>query len=363
MRLLHRYVCQQFLRFFWFGLGVCAALFIVVELFDRMDEFFERQVFWYDALRYLVFKLPGIVYQMVPVAFLLASVLTFSTLNRHNEITAVRASGMAPLRLAWPLFCIGGIGCAMLLLAQEYLLPYTNHTHRLLWRTRIQREKMDPQLGLFKQGQVWYRAMPRLWHVQFSKPLEHRFLGVTIYELDTAGVIRRRYDAAEAYWEPQGWVLQQGTLRVFEADGAFAGPLEDFAQRRVDFPERPTDLSAVQKQPEEMGLRDMLAYARQLRHQGFSDALYRVEFHGKLAFAAVCIIMAGFGVPLALRLNRSGGTARAIGLTLCCGFGYWIVHSAAMALGQNGQLPPVLAAWSTNVCFGAGSVYLSHRLQ
>ena len=363
MWLLHRYICRQFLRFFWLGLGGCAALFLIVELFDRMDEFIGRQVFWHDALRYVLFKLPGIVYEIVPLAFLLASVLTFSTLTRHNEITAVRAGGIAPLRLAWPLFFIGGIGCMALLVAQEYLLPYTNQTYRLIWRTRIQREKIEARLGLFKQGQIWYRAAPRLWDIQLSKPLENRFLGVTIYELDAAGVIRRRYDAAEARWDSQGWILQQGVLRVFEADGAFAGPPEDFVQQRFDFPERPTEISATQKQPEEMGIREILAYARKLRHQGFPNALYLVEFHGKLAFAAVCIIMAGFGVPLALHLNRSGGAARAIGLTLCCGFSYWIVHSAAMALGQNGQLPPAVAAWGANVCFGAGSVYLSHRLQ
>jgi lipopolysaccharide export system permease protein len=91
--------------------------------------------------------------------------------------------------------------------------------------------------------------------------------------------------------------------------------------------------------------------------------LYTVELHGKLAFTAVCMIMAGFGVPLAMRLNRSGGTMQAIGLTLFCGFMYWIFHSFAMALGKSGQLPPGLAAWSTNCCFGVGSMYLSYRLQ
>jgi lipopolysaccharide export system permease protein len=363
MGLLHRYVCRQFLRFFWLGLAGCVALFLVVELFDRMDEFLERRVFWSDVLRYLLFKSPGMVYQMMPAAFLLSSVLTFSTLNRHNEIVAVRAGGMAPLRLAWPLFCLGGIGCVVLLVAQEYLLPYTNHTYHLIWRTRIQREKMDPRLGLFKQGQSWYRAMPRLWSVQQSQPLENRFLGVSIYELDATGAIRRRYDAAEARWDPQGWVLQQGTLRAFETDGAFAGPPEDFVQRRFDFPERPTEMSAVKKRPEEMSLHEMQTYIRQLQHQGVPTVPYLVEFHGKLAFAVVCIIMAGFGVPLALRLNRSGGTGRAIGLTLCCGLGYWIVHSTAMAFGQNGLLPPVFSAWSTNIGFGIGSVYLSYRLQ
>jgi lipopolysaccharide export system permease protein len=339
------------------------GLLLIVELFNRIDEFIERQVFWSDAVYYMLLKLPGIVSRMLPAALLLASVLTFSTLTKYNEITAIRASGIAPLRLAWPLFLLGGVGCVVLLVVQEDLLPSANQTYRLIWRTRISYQKLAVQLGMFRREQIWYHAESRVWNVELSKPLENQLLGVTIYELDTTRRIRRRYDAAEAHWEPQGWVLRRGTLRVFGEDGLFAAAPEDFVQRRVDFPERPTDISALQKELDEMGLRELLAHARRLRRHGLPDSLYLTEFHGKLALAAVCILMAGFGAPLALHLNRSGGTIRALGLMLCCGFSYWVLHSLAMALGQNGHLPPVLAAWGTNCCFGVGCVYFSFRSQ
>lgn len=363
MRLLSRYIYREFLRFFCIGLGGCVALFSLTELFERIDEFIERQVFWSDAARYLAFKLPGMVYQLVPAAFLLASVLTFSTLNKSSEITAIRAGGVAPLRLAWPLFCIGAVGGMAMLVAQEFLLPYTNQVSRLIWRTRIRHEKMLTRMGLFKQGKIWYRTTNRVWSIQLSEPLGHRLLGVTIYILDAAGTIRQRYDAAEARWDSAGWLLHQGAFRVFTPDGTFAGSPEFFAQRRLDFPERFADISAIRKLPEEMGNREVLAYARQLRQQGLSVAHFLTEFHGRFAYAAACIIMAGFGVPLGLRMNRSGGTARAIGLTVFGGFSYWLVHSMAMALGYNSQFPPMMAAWSTNLCFGMGSVYLAYRLQ
>jgi lipopolysaccharide export system permease protein len=341
----------------------CVGIYFLVEVFDRVDEFIERQAFWNDAVSYLLFKLPGMVCQLVPAAFLLASVLTFSTLNKGNEVTAMRAGGIAPLRLAWPLFLVGAAGALVLLAAQEYLVPYTNHFSRLVWRTRIQHEKMATRLGLFKRGHIWYRTANRVWSAQLSHPLENRLLGVTIYALDAAGTIRQRYDAAAAHWDGQGWVLQQGALRVFKPDGTFAGPPEIFAHRRLDVLERFVDISALRKEPEEMSGREILAYARQLRRQGLPAAPFLTAFHGRFAYAAACILMAGFGVPLALRLNRSGGTTRAVGLTVLCGFSYWVVHSIAMALGYNGMVSPLPAAWSTDLCFGAASVYLSYRLQ
>ena len=363
MRLLSRYVCAYFLRYFCLGLLGCAGLFLIVELFDRMDDFIERQVFWVDAVHYLFLKLPGLVYQIVPAIFLLASVLTFSTLTKHNEITAMRSGGIAPLRLAWPIFLLGGIGCLLLLVAQEYFFPYANHAYRLFWHTRIRRETVAMPLGVVKQGRIWYRTASRLWSVELGLPAENRLLGVTIYTLDETGAIRQRYDVAEARWTPQGWLFLQGALRTFGADGVFEVPPEYFAQRRVNFSENLADMSTVQKMPEEMGLRELLTYATHMQRRGEPSRGYLVEFHGKLAFAVLCVVMAGFGAPLALRLNRSGGTVRAVGLTLLCGFSYWVVHSLVIAMGHSGQLPPVVAAWSTSVGFGVGNVYLTYRLQ
>jgi lipopolysaccharide export system permease protein len=289
-------------------------------------------------------------------------VLTFSTLGKHNEIVAMRSSGIAPLRLVGPIFLLGCIGGLLLLVAQEYLLPYTHQAYRLLWRTRMQHEPMaEPQEAL-RQGQWWYRAGSRIWSVEVGLPSAHRLLGVSIYELDASGMLQQRYDAAEARWTPQGWTLLQGVQRTFSVHEAFIPPPDYFAQRLVNFAERFADMHIVRQEPAEMGLRALLAYAAQLQRQGEPAAEYLIALHGKLAFAVLCVFMAGFGVPLALRLNRSGGTIRAIGLTLLCGFGYWVVHSLVLALGYNGQLPPLAAAWSTSAGFGVATVYLASSI-
>ena len=275
----------------------------------------------------------------------------------------MRANGISPFRLTRPLFVLGGLACVALICAQEYLLPYTNQGYNLIWRTRIQRVKMDPRLGLYKKGQIWYRTPQRIWSAKVSLPLEQRLMAVTVYEMDTEGTIRQRYDAAEARYDGQTWLFVQVTRRAFNADGLFQGLPEHFAELRLAFPEDPQEISRVPKKPDEMGLREIHAHAEELQRQGNPDPRYQVELHGKLAYAALCILMAGFGMPLALRINRSGGTTLALSLTLFCGFGYVIVHNFVLALGHNGQLPPAVAAWATNGLFGVGSLVLSMRLR
>ncbi|MGE3538418.1 MAG: LPS export ABC transporter permease LptG [Candidatus Tectimicrobiota bacterium] len=363
MWLISRYVSRYFLNFFFGGLAACAAVLLLVDLFEQLDKFIGRDVLWRDAAQYLLLKLPWMVYQMVPAACLLASVLTFSTLNKHQETIAIRAQGISPLRLTRPLLVLGGVACLSLLCAQEYVLPYTNQAYNLILRTRIQRVKIDPHLGLYKKGQIWYRSAERLWSAQSSEPLAQRLLGVTVYELDAAGTVRQRFDAAEARYDGQTWLFLQGSRRAFGPDGLFDGLPETFTELRLAFPENPQAISRVRKTPEEMGLREIYARAVELQRQGRPEPLYRVELHGKLAYAVLCIIMAGFGMPLALHMNRHGGTMLALSLTLLCGFGYVILHNFILALGHNGQLPPAVAAWAANGLFGAGSLLLARRLQ
>ena len=358
--MLSRYVCRVFVQYFGLGLSICAGLFFLIELFEHIDNFIDYQAYWVDVVYYLLLRLPDILYLMVPVACLLASVLTFSTLNKHHEIVAMRAAGVAPLRLATPLFVLGVVACGMLLAVQEYVLPYTGRTEREVWHKRIQ-GKADAGTGAYKTEDIWYRRANRIWQARHSDVSTHRLTWVTIYQMAPQGGIRQRIDAQEAYWDGANWRLRQGTVRTFSATADFATAPDDFAERWFDFPERPTEISALPKEPEEMGLRESLTYAQQSRRQGLHQQgrRYLVAFHGKLAFATVCIIMVGFGVPMALTSNRSGGTARAIALTLVCGFSYWILHSLAMALGQSGYLPPIFAAWMGNLCFGTGSLYLT----
>jgi lipopolysaccharide export system permease protein len=342
-------------------LTLFASLYFLIELVDRLDNFLDWGASWGDAALYMLLRLPGMVHLMVPMACLAASVLTFSALSRHNEILAMRAAGVAPLRLAGSLCLLGGVACVLLLLAQEYLLPVANQSYRAMWRTRMRRTPDASSFGRLQHGPLWYRGPNRFWQVQRSFPLDNRLVGVTIFVLDTAGDIRQRYDATEALWEEKAWTLHRGTLRRFDAAGGFAGPPEHFVRRRVDFSESPAVISAVPKQLDEMGMRELLIHARQLRRRDLPVTHHMVEWHSRIAFAAVSILMAGLGVPLALRSNRVGGAARAVAITLVGGLSYWVLHTIALACGHSGQCPPLLAAWSGNIALSCSGVYLAWR--
>ncbi len=101
-----------------------------------------------------------------------------------------------------------------------------------------------------------------------------------------------------------------------------------------------------------MGFRELRNFVRKLRQEGYDSTRYETDLHGKIAFVFVSLILALIGVTFPMRSERSGGIAQGIGIGVIIGFSYWIVFAFTLSLGRSGTVPPVVAAWATNVILG-----------
>ena len=102
-----------------------------------------------------------------------------------------------------------------------------------------------------------------------------------------------------------------------------------------------------------MNMVQLSDYIDKIVQEGHQPIRYLVDWHDKIAFPLVCIIMAVLAVPFALKVNpRGGGVAMGLALSVVIAFGYWMVHTLFIALGHGGYIPPLAAAWASNVIFG-----------
>ena len=94
MSLLHRYVLRRFIYYYVLSAAGLIGIFLVVDFFERVDEFVRRDIPYSELVYYYICKIPGIAFYMAPQAVLLATVITLAVLARDNEITAMRAGGI-----------------------------------------------------------------------------------------------------------------------------------------------------------------------------------------------------------------------------------------------------------------------------
>lgn len=354
MRILKSYLRREFLKFFTLILVGFLGLYLVVEFFERVDDFVEHHATWTSVLKYFAYKLPLIVFQVVPFAVLLATILTFCILSKNNEITAMKANGVALILIASPILALAFLVSGGIFVANEYLIPYTNRKHRYTFEVTIRKRQIP---GLVRSSRIWYLGEDNtIWNIHHLDKARRKLNGVTLFRLNAESNVFQRIDATSATWEDGTWHFREVYIRDFHNDGSFR--TEYFSERALPFAELPSEFAQIQKDPQEMNYAEIRRLVQEIRASGYEDARYAVEMNAKLATPLTAFIMALFGIPFSLRTGRHGGVFSGVALSVVVGFSYWIITSVSLALGYSGYLPPVLSAWSSNLLFSSSGLYL-----
>ncbi|MDE2237423.1 MAG: LptF/LptG family permease, partial [Elusimicrobia bacterium] len=177
----------------------------------------------------------------------------------------------------------------------------------------------------------------------------------------SGGQVASQLDARYALWDEASgrWVFHDGVERDFSGLKAREEP---FSSRVSDLAVPPRRLIPRERNPDEMSLRELLAYSRGVRRLGLPTLHLSVAAHRKLSYPFANLIICALGIPVALRLGRAGKPV-AFFTALSVSFLYLWVIELSCALGDGGVLPPAVAAWAPNLFFGACAALLLSRFQ
>ncbi len=356
MTVLFRYLLRQYLQVFGLALGAFVVLFQVFDFVERFDFYFKENPATGDVLELIALKTLPALALMIPVATLLASVISLAVLNRNNEIVAMRSLGVGFRRLGTPLLACGLAASLAVVALNEWVLPGVNERIHYLEAVRIGKVE---KLTFFKKDQVWFKDDRRVYHVDLFLPTEGVMRGVTLYELDEKGRPIRRISAAEGRLDESGQWKFTGTFTADLDDdpGLSAEPVE------VPFGYGAESLAVLEKRPDEMNFAELRLFVEKIRHERLRTHAYETEMHGRLAFALVCLMLSVVGLPFSYRPARKGGATLALAAAIGLGFSYWFLFSFALKLGKGGSYPPLLAAWSPNVLFTGALIFFYRRMR
>jgi LPS export ABC transporter permease LptG/LPS export ABC transporter permease LptF len=362
LRILDEYVVREFVGMFLLVLASFVLLMLVFTFFELVGDILRNHIALSVVGTYLLNLTPSMVYQIAPLAVLIAVLVTFGVLNRNSEIIAMKATGISLYRLVIPVISISAVLAVSLFLFDQYYLPQANRRQESL-RSTIKGK--PPQTFLHPEqkwmfGQQQTGQPGRIFYYQFFDPDTSEFANFTVFEFDpTTFSISRRIFASRVYWDDdrQTWQFQNGW------ECTLAGQMQTSYRefKFASFPEIHEDPSYFKKeslQSQEMNFSQLERYIRDLRQSGFDTMRLRVALWHKLAYPLVCIVMAVIAIPFALTMGRRGsltGIAVAIAIALA----YWVVDDLFGAMGYVNYLPAAFAAWSPDVLFAlAGGYFL-----
>jgi len=365
--LLDEYVMRAYAANFLLSLGAFALLYVVFTFFELMGDIVRNQTPFVIVGEYLFNLIPYIVSAVTPLCSLLAVLITFGSLNRNSELTAMKATGISLYRVLAPILVIAAILASALFAFDEYYLPGANRRQEQL-RAEI---KGKPAQTFLLPGRKWISgqtgssgAPARIFYYTAfdSDPYRSVFADLTVFEFDPQTfTLQRRIFAKSVRWDPtvNRWIFENGWQRSFSGNN-----LASYQPFTVaTFPEireQPPYFTKEDKPSDEMSYGELDNYITDLRQSGFDTVKLSVQLQNKLSVPVITLVMAMLAVPFAVSMGKRGGLAgiaTAIGVALC----YWVVASIFSSMGNINTLPPLLAAWSPDLLFGIAGAYLLLR--
>jgi LPS export ABC transporter permease LptG/LPS export ABC transporter permease LptF len=359
--ILDDYVLRDFTVYLTMIAGTFVMLLLVFTLFELFGDILRNGVSALIVGEYLLNVTPYFLYfPIAPISVLLAVLVTFGLLQRSNEITAIKATGISLYRIIVPVLIAASLLAGVLFLSDQLYLPYTNKRQDAL-RNRI---KGKPAQTYLRPDRKWiFGQHSDIYYYQFFDPDRDVFGGISVYRFDPHTFqITNRISAERAHWsDPMGrWVYEQGWERSLSGSA-----IQNYRQFDVaTFPElteAPSYFKKEIKQSSEMSYEELRRYIHDLEQSGFDVVRLRVQLQKKVAYPLITLVMAFLAIPFALSAGKRGalaGVATAIGI----GVVYWTISSLFEAMGNLSQLPPAVAAWSPDIVFGFIGGYLILRI-
>ncbi|MBR3881045.1 MAG: LptF/LptG family permease [Mailhella sp.] len=339
MSLLFRYIFGKHARLLLLIMCLGLGLYLLTELVERVDIFIDNGAGLDLVLKYFGCRLPGIISQILPAVFLLATVVTLCLMGHSRELTALHAGGISFTRVATLLVLCGLFWGAVQFACSQFIGVQGDRYAAKIWQEQVRKRDMSNR----SISDVWF--MEGSWTVSVdSLRYDGHGLGFTARHLKegSASDIDVVISAPEVYGSSDGWVAKNA-VRLYPE----SFKREELAEVTLPLDQSPelffsTSSTSLQHLP----IWQLGDAIQQLGEAGSNVEGLRTVWHGKIAYAASLMVMALLGAAI---VSWNSNVYIAVAISMAGTFLLYALTMFGESLGQRGVLPPMLAAWGPDI--------------
>ena len=347
--ILHLYIARRFFKAFLIVLLTLSGIYMLLDAVENIRKF-GASIGFVEISHLTALKLPGAMYQLMPLLAILATLLLFLSLSRSSEMVVTRAAGRpALLTLMAPAAVVLVIGLIGLMVINPIVAATSSEYSRLTSRLSGADSSV---LSVSKEG-LWLRQGDAngqtVIRAQSSSADGLVLYEAAFFSFSRTGTPLSRINAREARLEEGRWALREAKIWDFRD---LSNP-EQNAHRTKRYwiattltPER---IRGSLDEPSAIPIWEMPAFIDQLEQAGFSPRRHQVWFQTELASPLFLVAMVLLGAAFTMRHTRLGQTGLMALIALLFGFGIYFIRNFATILGENGQIPVLVAAWTPPV--------------
>ncbi len=361
MKILARYLFNNLLMPLLYLVVAFTLLFVIGDLMDNASDFLEAGTGPLEMAYYYTLRLPSMVIMIVPLCLLLAVLYSLSSLTRHSEITAMRASGISIYRIVRPFMLIGFACLAFTAIVNEYTGPkFAYRADQFVERQRLSEEEVYFEQIAFKNPTARHT-----WYVKQFDTRSYTMQEIELIQQREDGTDHTKYNVSKARWMDGRWWFEEGSIQAFDEQGNPVGLAEKFTTLEMrKLPEVPADFMSEIKDPAYQSSMELWKYIQTHKSLLSPETLtkYEVDFHHRLSMPFVCIVITMIGIPVGAHTGRKGAFA---GIMLALGmfFGFYATQFTMEYFAKQMYIAPWLGPWGAIIAFFAIGSIMIHRMR
>jgi len=345
MRVITRYISDEFLKYFILCQSIFILLFLVIDFIQKIDNFVEAEVGFGSILVFFLFKTPFIMVQMIPVAAVISAIILLCLMKKNFEIVAMKACGLNILQVFQPLIIISFMLSIVSFILSEVIVPYTSPRSNEIWEIDV--KKQSP-VGFYGNTEIWYKSKKNFYWIKYFDVKTKTMQNPTFYLFDDQFRLIRIINSEVCIWQDGIWKAKNGIIQTRNEDDTYK--ITKFPEILLDIAETPETFMRRMKKPEDMSYQQLKRHAEKVNAEGYDNTTDLVDLNSKLSDPLISTVLILLAIPIAL-WRRSMGMPLSITAGIASCFMLFVVMGFSRALGLAGVLPPFLSAWTANILF------------
>ncbi|TNF89600.1 MAG: LPS export ABC transporter permease LptG [Gammaproteobacteria bacterium] len=321
-------------------LGLLLGLFAFLTLAEELEDVGKGNFEVIDALNVMVYSLPKISLELLPVTSLIGVLVGLGALASQQELIALRAAGWSNYRLARPVLVLALAIITAAMATQQWLIPLLEEQIAGLRANAVEDAELEGESEFWTRNE---HQIVRIGGVQFGlMPTD-----VEIFERDEAGHVTRVLNANRAdILNSSTWQLWDVVSTEIQERGTRVGRMETLEWRSVLTPDQ---MATIITTAAALAPSDLVQYVAHLEENDLDSHRYRLVLWQQLSLPIGILGMALLGVPFVVGSTRSMATGTRISIGVVIGILFYLGERTLGQIALLYSLPPIPLAMGPDI--------------
>ena len=347
MLLIDRYLINSWLKQFLIILGFLVAMLVAKEAYNHFLDLLRKKFSLIEIFDFITVSILSDVLVLIPVTLFVSIIFTFISLQKSNQITILKSSGLSLIRISTPFFIIAaGIAIVSYIIASFFITSISEkrnsylqilEPHSFSYNSTKTNEILTYQNDLEK----------RLWFIEAFNMAESKGAYTILHQMNNDGIEKARIIAQKSTYDDDldTWTFHKGTEVIF--DESTGDPLRTIpfkTKQFIDFDENPNEFLLLDEDLSSLSLSQVKHIISILPVTSKQRLKYEIKFFNYFATPLLSIILVGISIPFltnGVRNNSMTGVLYALALV----FIFFITKSTVSAMGINYNFPSYVTAF------------------